>query len=264
MDATVDLLALLARVVAKCPFLAQRHQLDRGVGDAELDEKLLDRQRAARKCVSRTISAPAPAASSSRTSVSAGDSRLAKRATIFSFASAVESFRWRHPRRSFGFWAAASYQDLATLDRVSFSGYAMESDFRTRAKDVWRKYTQGSQGGWGGGSFHAWSDAERETWRQINEMDAIEWEDLRSEEYEDGVCERCVQQFGLQPEEDILRLDPEYQRRKAESRERFRRSIEQVRGMSESDQREAGLEPGSSLEERFRWVMRRWLPPTSS
>src|SRR2546425_6841253 len=47
MDAAVELLALLARVVTERPVLPQRHQPDRGFGDAELDEKLLDRLRAA-------------------------------------------------------------------------------------------------------------------------------------------------------------------------------------------------------------------------
>src|SRR5437867_10811709 len=47
MDAAVELLALLARIVAERPVLPQCHQPDRGFRDAALDEKLLDRQRAA-------------------------------------------------------------------------------------------------------------------------------------------------------------------------------------------------------------------------
>src|SRR3989454_615279 len=46
MDAAIELLAFLARLVAQCTLLAHRHQLDRGLGDAEVDEKLLDRFRA--------------------------------------------------------------------------------------------------------------------------------------------------------------------------------------------------------------------------
>src|SRR5256885_1043322 len=46
VHATVELLALLARVVAECRLGAEGHDLDRRLRHAQLDEELLDRVRA--------------------------------------------------------------------------------------------------------------------------------------------------------------------------------------------------------------------------
>ena len=147
----------------------------------------------------------------------------------------------------------------------------MDSDFREKAKRVLRKQSEGFRDG---GGFYSWTEDEREIWDQINALDPLEKHDLIDEVFKSQMDDR-VQGINLLTEafrkgvreilpgfefHDITPDFTEYEKKRIEHRERFRQAIERMENASEDDLREMGNTP----EERFRWLLRQWFPPTSS
>jgi hypothetical protein len=141
---------------------------------------------------------------------------------------------------------------LETSSRPTVSGALLDSDFREKAKRVLRKFNDGFEHG---GSFISWTDEDREIWGQINALDPLEAHDL------------SVQALKSRMDDWLREIDPGIKGRLHVPTPNFTegmgwasRFIEWAENLSEADRREMGSTP----EGRYRWLLKKLFPPTSS